>query len=187
MDGGRPTAGTGDAVGVQSLHGAAVLAGHNDPADRALALDGDDGAAAKHGYTGRLLGSSRSAVIHDGGDVDAIGNQRASRVVTAVAGCRDDHPAPTGHTVVRGITPHSASQHNARAVVVGKEHRPLECAGGQDNAIRTQFPQTLAHVATDRLHRRCHQMVVQAENSAAGLHFDANLQQIGQSGSRGCF
>ncbi len=96
------------------------------------------------------------------------GLQRPRGRVGRVAVGRDQHATPAGDAESRGVLARGAGQHDARAVIVRKEQRPLEGAGRRDHLPGADLPQPLAQHARRQVRRafrhhgleRAHQVVV---------------------------
>ena len=190
VHGRRPAAGAGNAIGGKARQPGASLAGNGHLPHTTLAGNGDDAAVHEHRHAGRRGGRSADTMVDDGRHSDAGSRQRPCHAVGAVAGCRDHDAAATGHAELGQVALNCAGQHDARAVVVGKQHRPFEGAGGQDDAFGADLPQPLAHRAgIDGLDRRHQAMVIQAQGGARGAQFDAGFDQFAlqpvQLGRRG--
>ena len=171
---------THDADRIQALAAARID-------DDATVDDLDPGAAHGGGQLARRL---RAQVDHRG-DVDAGGLQVERALVGAVVVGGDHGAAAGADGVTMDIGRDRRRQHDARAVVVGEQQRPLAGAGGEHHAARAHLPQLFAggaalgrgQVIGEPLADGQEIVVVVAEHGAARQQRD--LGQRGELGERG--
>ena len=145
----RPAGRHQDRVDRDGALRSAVLGLHRHRRHAQPAAGADDGAAVVDldaerarlvdRRTGRIV-----ADVDDAGDVDAGLLQVDRRRIGGIVGRVDADILADRDAVVVEIGARRRGQHDARPVVVGKHHVPLDRAGGDDHAPGAHLPQPLA-------------------------------------------
>jgi len=117
------------------------------------------------------------AHVDDRLDADSCLDQIESGTIGAVIVDVERGPVARLGAIAVDISLRRAGQHDARAVIVGEHHRPLDGAGGEHHLGRADFPQALAEGSGRRaqmvIHALDHEhviLVVIAERGGAGEH-----------------
>lgn len=124
--------------------------------------------------------SRRLPAIDDGGDRNTGSFQIEGRLIGRIVRRVDTDLGPDGDAVVIEIHPPRRGEHDARPVVVWKDHVPLDRAGGEDHALRPDLPKPLTRqiagwlgdMIGDALGETDEIVVVVAEGGRTDQHFD---------------